>query len=413
MLKRMQNNPKVELQMHEANLPELRDVHKVDERLVVLAKALGARVVTNDFNLNKIAQLQGVEVINLNELANALKSVALPGEILTVRLVKPGDQIGQGVGYLDDGTMVVVEQGRSHDRPGSDDHRHQRAADAGRPDDLRPDRRPAAAPPAADGRVATGAAALSIAGRDRGRRIGRRRGCPCGRCCRVALAGRPAGRSPRQAPRPAPPSPRPRPAPRDVELVETPARRPPRLPDRLEQLRAHYITAGDIERARWAEEELLQYHRIPKQAFRLELDVPPPTLQADTNIPEANELYRRAMTYKDKGWGTDYIDNQRRAELLLQQLLTQATRRATRSATPPTSSATSTRARPTSSTAGRPQYLRALLPVEPDDAVRRPRLRAARLYDRQLIERKRAAELYQDVTTHETDPKRMQEAQKH
>ena len=113
MLKRMQNNTKVELQIHEGNLPELRDVHKVDERLVVLAKALGARVVTNDFNLNKIAQLQGVDVINLNELANALKSVALPGETLPVRLVKQGDQIGQGVGYLEDGTMVVVEQGRS------------------------------------------------------------------------------------------------------------------------------------------------------------------------------------------------------------------------------------------------------------------------------------------------------------
>jgi uncharacterized protein YacL len=113
MLKRMQNNPKVDLQMHEANLPELREVQKVDERLVVLAKSLGARVVTNDYNLNKIAGLQGVEVINLNELANALKSVALPGEALTVRLVKAGDQIGQGVGYLDDGTMVVVEQGRS------------------------------------------------------------------------------------------------------------------------------------------------------------------------------------------------------------------------------------------------------------------------------------------------------------
>src|SRR6266446_6980206 len=113
MLKRMQSNPKVELQVHEANLSELREVQKVDERLVVFAKALGARVVTNDFNLNKIAQLQGVEVINLNELANALKSVALPGEALQVRVVKQGDQIGQGVGYLEDGTMVVVEQGRS------------------------------------------------------------------------------------------------------------------------------------------------------------------------------------------------------------------------------------------------------------------------------------------------------------
>jgi uncharacterized protein YacL len=113
MLKRMQSNPKVELEMHEGNLPELRDLHKVDERLVILAKSVGARVVTNDYNLNKIAQLQGVEVINLNEMANALKSVALPGEALTVRLIKQGDQVGQGVGYLEDGTMVVVEQGRS------------------------------------------------------------------------------------------------------------------------------------------------------------------------------------------------------------------------------------------------------------------------------------------------------------
>jgi uncharacterized protein YacL len=113
MLKRMQSNPKVELEVHEANLRELRDVAKVDERLVVLAKVIGARVVTNDYNLNKIAQLQGVEVVNLNEISNALKSVALPGEALTVRIVKPGDQAGQGVGYLEDGTMVVVEQGRN------------------------------------------------------------------------------------------------------------------------------------------------------------------------------------------------------------------------------------------------------------------------------------------------------------
>ena len=113
MLKRMQGNTKVEMVIHEGNLTELRDVQKVDERLVVMAKVLGARVVTNDFNLNKIAQLQGVEVINLNELANALKSVALPGETMMVRVVKPGDQMGQGIGYLEDGTMVVVEQGRS------------------------------------------------------------------------------------------------------------------------------------------------------------------------------------------------------------------------------------------------------------------------------------------------------------
>jgi uncharacterized protein YacL len=112
VLKRLQANAKIELQIHEANIPELREINRVDERLVVFAKSVSARVVTNDFNLNKIAQLQGVEVINLNEVANALKTVALPGEAMPVKLVKAGDQVGQGVGYLDDGTMVVVEQGR-------------------------------------------------------------------------------------------------------------------------------------------------------------------------------------------------------------------------------------------------------------------------------------------------------------
>jgi uncharacterized protein YacL len=114
MLKRLQANPAIELQLHDANIPELRTGERirVDERLVILAKALNARVVTNDFNLNKIAQLQGVDVINLNELANAMKTVALPGEYMQVRIVKAGDQMAQGVGYLDDGTMVVVEQGR-------------------------------------------------------------------------------------------------------------------------------------------------------------------------------------------------------------------------------------------------------------------------------------------------------------
>jgi uncharacterized protein YacL len=118
VLKRLQNNPKVELQMHDAAAVETRDAAgeriRVDERLVLFAKSVGGRVVTNDFNLNKIAQLQGVDVINLNEVANALKTVALPGEGMSVRIVKAGDQPGQGVGYLDDGTMVVVDQGRPH-----------------------------------------------------------------------------------------------------------------------------------------------------------------------------------------------------------------------------------------------------------------------------------------------------------
>lgn len=115
VLKRLQSNPKLELEIHDGNVPELRTGERirVDERLVIFAKSLNARVVTNDFNLNKVAQLQGVDVINLNELANALKTVALPGEFMNVRVVKAGDQVGQGVGYLDDGTMVVVEQGRN------------------------------------------------------------------------------------------------------------------------------------------------------------------------------------------------------------------------------------------------------------------------------------------------------------
>jgi uncharacterized protein YacL len=114
VLKRLQTNPKIDLQMHDGDVPALRTGERirVDERLVILAKALNARVVTNDFNLNKIAQLQGVDVINLNELANAMKTVALPGEQMIIRVVKAGDQVGQGVGYLDDGTMVVIEQGR-------------------------------------------------------------------------------------------------------------------------------------------------------------------------------------------------------------------------------------------------------------------------------------------------------------
>src|SRR5262249_50019031 len=91
----------------------------------------------------------------------------------------------------------------------------------------------------------------------------------------------------------------------------------------LEQLRVTYLKAGDLERAKWAEDELRQYHRIPHYAFRLELDVPPPNLNGNTNVPEANKLFTLAMTYKDKGWGTDYVDNQRRAEILFQKLLSE------------------------------------------------------------------------------------------
>src|SRR5437867_1350686 len=110
----------------------------------------------------------------------------------------------------------------------------------------------------------------------------------------------------------------------DVELVERllAARRDYQVA--LEQLRTNYLSTGDMERARWAEEELRQYHRIPKQAYRLDLDVPPPTLQAAYNIPEANELYKEGMKYKllaEKSRGQDAIDNERRAEMRFQEIL--------------------------------------------------------------------------------------------
>jgi uncharacterized protein YacL len=87
-------------------------VKEVDLKLIELARSLTGRIVTNDFNLNKVAQLRGVEVLNINELANALKPVVLPGEFMKVFILKEGKEYNQGVAYLDDGTMVVVDNAR-------------------------------------------------------------------------------------------------------------------------------------------------------------------------------------------------------------------------------------------------------------------------------------------------------------
>jgi uncharacterized protein YacL len=95
------------VEVHEVELP---DVQGVDSKLVRLAKNIDARIVTTDFNLNKVAQVQGVDVINLNDLANALRPVLLQGEKLSIKIVKHGQSAGQGVGYLEDGTMVVAEE---------------------------------------------------------------------------------------------------------------------------------------------------------------------------------------------------------------------------------------------------------------------------------------------------------------
>jgi uncharacterized protein YacL len=112
VLAKLRSNPRSEVSIYDPHRDN--DTGPVDQRLVVLAKELGARILTNDFNLNKVAQLHNVDVININDLANALKPAVLPGETMSVRIQKPGEDAGQGVGYLDDGTMVVVEGGRAH-----------------------------------------------------------------------------------------------------------------------------------------------------------------------------------------------------------------------------------------------------------------------------------------------------------
>lgn len=115
VLKKLQDNRRVEVVLYESGPREEHAAElEVDQKLMMLAKELSARVLTNDFNLNKVAQLRGVDVININDLATSLKPVVLPGEKMLVRLVKPGEDAGQGVGYLEDGTMVVVEHGRAH-----------------------------------------------------------------------------------------------------------------------------------------------------------------------------------------------------------------------------------------------------------------------------------------------------------
>ncbi len=109
ILQKIQKMGGVEVQIVETDFPEVREV---DLKLIELARKMNAKIVTNDFNLNKVAQLRGVAVLNINELANSLKPVVLPGEVLRVFVIKEGKEAGQGVAYLDDGTMVVVDQGK-------------------------------------------------------------------------------------------------------------------------------------------------------------------------------------------------------------------------------------------------------------------------------------------------------------
>jgi uncharacterized protein YacL len=105
----LQKQPRIRLEVTSEDFPETREV---DLKLIELAKLLDAKIVTNDFNLNKLAQVQGLTVMNINELANSLKPVVLPGEVMRVFILKEGKEHNQGVAYLDDGTMVVVDNAR-------------------------------------------------------------------------------------------------------------------------------------------------------------------------------------------------------------------------------------------------------------------------------------------------------------
>ncbi|MCX5798736.1 MAG: PIN domain nuclease [Proteobacteria bacterium] len=109
VLHRLQKQTFVKVKIVDYDFPKLKDV---DTKLIALAKKLNGKIVTNDYNLNKVAELQGIEVLNINQLATALKPAILPGEQMNIRILKEGKEYGQGIGYLDDGTMVVVDEAK-------------------------------------------------------------------------------------------------------------------------------------------------------------------------------------------------------------------------------------------------------------------------------------------------------------
>jgi len=111
ILNRIQKELNVKVKIDDRDFDDLQEV---DSKLIRLAQLVGGDIITNDYNLNKVAELQGVRVLNINELANAVKPIVLPGEEMTVQVIKDGKEVGQGIGYLDDGTMIVVENGKRY-----------------------------------------------------------------------------------------------------------------------------------------------------------------------------------------------------------------------------------------------------------------------------------------------------------
>ena len=111
MLSQLQKDTSIAVRISDI---DVEGTNAVDDKLVILARQMRAPVLTNDYNLNRVAEIQGVTILNINELANAVKAVYLPGETLAVRVIQEGREQGQGIGYLDDGTMVVVQDGNEY-----------------------------------------------------------------------------------------------------------------------------------------------------------------------------------------------------------------------------------------------------------------------------------------------------------
>jgi len=113
VLNKMQASQAIDIEIDETAVAEIEEAKGVDQKLLLFSKAHNGRIATTDYNLTKVAQVRGVDVVNINDLANLLKVVVLPGEQMQVRIVKPGEEADQGIGYLDDGTMIVVENARN------------------------------------------------------------------------------------------------------------------------------------------------------------------------------------------------------------------------------------------------------------------------------------------------------------
>jgi hypothetical protein len=198
----------------------------------------------------------------------------------------------------------------------------------------------------------------------------------------------------------------------EVELVESVLKARKDYWVALDKLRQYYVSTNDIEKARWVEEELKSYHRMMKYSYRLDVkDVPPPTLQPKQNVVEANNLFRRAIEYKGRGTGDEYIDNQRRAEVLLQAILEKH----------PESDKIAEAAyhlgdiyehyRPHAQFERAAAYYERSFQWNKASATD-ARLRAARIYDYNLHTMDRSKELYRGVMNHDSNPERVAEAEK-